>query len=184
MLWIGGPAFALFSVGQMLNERSVESLKTSAILILVSLVLSGIGRRLFHIRRELVESVGLIPAIVSRINCGRFYWSIFFYGCVSFAVYGLVMFNNANGDEETKWILLTLLGIAASYFFFLIVRHTCPRCGRLLTHDNDAYDDTIEWTVYDNSAYAERGLTEYWHCPRCGKPVRLRSKRTVKQVKF
>lgn len=147
------------------------------------LLLSGFSRRMFHVSKELVEENGLRYAILSRLLCRRFFWSIFLYGAVTAAVYFFNRMSNivgTNGDG-----LKAILCVSVAFFFFLIVRRTCPKCGHKMTFDNesDGKYGEFHWNSDSKTVSATKEVTENFHCPRCGTQVKIRAKRHIASIR-
>jgi predicted RNA-binding Zn-ribbon protein involved in translation (DUF1610 family) len=85
-----------------------------------------------------------------------------------------------NGDG-----LKAILSVSVAFFFFLIVRHTCPKCGHKLTFDNesDVKYGEFKWDSDTKTTSATKQSTEHYHCPRCGAAVNIRRKRHIASLK-
>lgn len=144
----------------------------------ILMLLSGLCRRIFGIRKELVQKKGLWPAILTRLNCMRFYWSIFLYASIAVTLF----FMGRQKDDTDMFIAIGMLIV--DMVFFTIVRHSCPRCGHSLSHDGDSYGREIEIEFYDDHASGSQEKTSHYHCPRCGRVVRMRSKEVTKRYEY
>lgn len=176
LLWVGAFAFGLLCMVNISTTSSTnqDMMRLSyAVGTAVSFLVSGIGRRIFHIKKAVVENKGLGAAILSRINCKRFYLSVIMYGALAFIF--LVMCNDG---EMLHWVI----GLIVFIFFFMMVRRTCPRCGHGLTYDDAEYGDKPEWSMDGDSLVAKRDYTEHYHCPRCGKVMHFTKKRETARI--
>ena len=176
LLWVGALAFGVLCMTSITVPNSTEALMTQISYgagAVISFLLSGIGRRIFFINKEVVEEKGLRSAIVSRINCKRFYLSIVMYGALVHTIY--VMTTNG---EMVYWVI----GALVTLLFFFFVRRTCPRCGHGLTFDDAQYGDKAEWSQEGDQIVAKRDYTQYYHCPRCGKKMRFTKKRETARI--
>lgn len=167
LLWIGGLGFALLCLGgtgSFSDDAGMTKAILNAIGATILFMVSGIGRRIFHIKKEVVEENGVLPAILSRINCKRLYLSIFMYAALAFP--SIVVSDNRLGSSMEDWMAVVSLAVCVIFFFF--VRRTCPRCGYKLTYDGAEYGDKAEWSTEGNSRVAKRDYTKRYHCSRCG----------------
>lgn len=148
--------------------------------MVLALLCSGIGRRIFHIKKTVVEQKGLFPAVLSRINCMRFYCSIVWYTALMFAVF---YFDLVGSGKEGSLIRFGIAPLVCMASFFFVTR-SCPSCGVRLSWDGDEDDTTInvKYDKYSDSVTAKQGYTEHYHCPRCGRKVRIRGEKTVGQI--
>lgn len=181
--WILGGLVGVFCLLYMFTEigqvRGDEApIITYGVVGALLLLFSGVCRRVFGIRKELIEAKGFWPAVLTRVNCMRFYWSIPLYASVAIAMYFL---GRQQGDADMFKGLGMLFVIAV---FYAIVRHSCPRCGYRLTHDGDSYGREIEIEFYDDHASGSQEKTSHYHCPRCGRVVRMKSKEVTKRYKY
>lgn len=178
VLWAGSLlSAALFGLAIYAGEFSgTEGFSGYFIGIIVSLILCGIGRRIFNIPKSLVEKKGLLPAILSRINCPRFYWSIVWYAVLVFTADRVVRVLTTSFEEG---LLGGIVGLFLCGVAHYILRRTCPRCGADLTSDGTGDYGAYETTIGDSYYETTQKYSEYCHCPRCGRKVSIRQKRTV-----
>lgn len=169
--------YCLFCILAYSNTYDDSKMITYAVFGGVLLLISGIFRRVFGIRKVVVEQKGLWPAIASRINCKRFYFSVPFYTVIS-----VMMFffgRQAEGDLLKFFILLPV-----AFLLYLFIRHSCPRCGVSLKHDRDSYNDKVELKFYDDEAIKSKEKTSHFHCPRCGRKITMTKMEVVKIYKY
>jgi ribosomal protein L37E len=188
LLWFGAAiAAAMYggeyfgSTGSYIGGTFVTVPVSNLVVMVILLLISGIGRRVFYINNSLVDRVGLVPAILSRINCMRFYWSIAWYSAIAYAVYRFKVLA-----DEGEGILMFGIACLLCFIAFQIVRRSCPRCGHRLSWAGDEDDSTVtvEYEESIDSITAKQGYTEHYYCRRCGKRVFIRGKRTVGQISF
>ncbi|MBO5111648.1 MAG: hypothetical protein J6D21_13150 [Clostridia bacterium] len=183
LLWVGSFAAAFYCFGIYFGTMEYETPQIGYLVgMTVLLLLSGIGRRVFHIKKALVERKGLLGAVLSRINCMRFYFSVVMYTALAFVVYFIQRMNTIPGTNGDG-IKAAIAGFVVLVFFFAN-RLTCRKCGYSLKHDGDTASNEIELTWYSDSVSGSQKVTEYYHCPRCGAQVKMHSKRDVGSVTF
>ena len=176
LLWIGACAFGFLCMVSISSTSSdnEEMMRISyAVGMAVSYLASGIGRRIFHIKQEVVDNKGLGAAIVSRINCKRFYLSIIMYAALAYTLF--VMLTDG---EMVYWVV----GALVFLLFFYFVRRTCPSCGHGLTYDDAQYGDKAEWSQEGDNIVAKRDYTKFYHCPRCGRKMSFTKKRETARI--
>ena len=180
LLWVGGFLGGFWCWGTYFGDSSGLIPVSYLVFMVALLLLSGIGRRIFGIKKHVIENKGLVNAILSRIHCMRFYCSIVWYAALAFASHYIRWI-----DEDGSFIRL-IIALPVCLVAFIFVRHSCPRCGVRLSWDGDEDDTTINVKYDDSSrsATATQGYTEHYHCPRCGRRVRIRRKKTVGSVHF
>lgn len=181
LAWIGlllAGALCFITVPTLQSNRDEAGMITNCVIGALLLLLSGIARRAFGIKKHVVESRGLWPAILSRINCARFYWSIFYYGAMAVMVFFL---SRQEGDGD---MVKGLIALAVTGFLFVVMRYTCPRCGVGLRHDGDTLSEDGELEFYSDQAIESHEKTSYYHCPRCGRKVRMKSKQATRVYKY
>ena len=183
ILWAGSllSAAALGATAYFDLEVGVGLSASYIVGIAVSLILCGIGRRIFNIPKALVEKKGLLPAILTRINCPRFYWSIAWYALLVFTAGRAILALTTSFEEG---VLGGILGAVLCAIAFYVLRRTCPRCGAGLTGDGTGDYGPCETYVGSSSAETTQRYSEYYHCPRCGRRVSIRQKRTVAKTSW
>ena len=110
----------------------------------------------------------------------RFYCSIVWYTALMFAVF---YFDLVGSGKEGSLIRFGIAPLVCMASFFFVTR-SCPSCGVRLSWDGDEDDTTInvKYDKYSDSVTAKQGYTEHYHCPRCGRKVRIRGEKTVGQI--
>ena len=179
--FFGGVATSVLGfmrVSDMSDGSPLPLLIIGGILFLIS----GMGRRIFHISENAINKSGMAGAILSRINCKRTYASIFYYAILLATVYSVVYVSLGGG--HILYLGLTILGAGAVAGVNDWMKHTCSRCGSGLVHDYEDYDDTEHVTVSSNSVSSYRYSTGYYHCPRCGKKSTIRVKHNTGTTHF
>ena len=181
LLWLGGFLGGFLCWGSYVGDNTGKISVSYLIFMAVLLLLSGIGRRIFGLNKAVIEKRGIMNAILSRIHCLRFYFSIIWYTALAYASFCLKVVA-----DEGEGILRFGLACLVCLVVFFFVRRTCPRCGVKLSWDGDEDDTTINVKYDDtsNSITAKQGYTEHYHCRRCGRRVRIRKTKTVGQVNF
>lgn len=142
-------------------------------------LLSGIGRRIFHIKKA--EDEKWLNVILHRIHCKRFYVSIFFYSAVMTVVYFAHEFFH---KDNLLYILYGFIAIIVGMGINNIMRKTCSHCGFGAKYDGVSYDDEVTYESSSSSTKAFRWSTDFYHCPRCGHQSSIRSKHKIGQVNY
>ena len=177
--WLGGFIGGVYlMLDYFMNQESIAQL----VWVFVLFMLSGIGRRFFHIRQGDINDEGLGACILHRIFCRRFVASIIKYAGMMVAFYALVDIMNTTN-------LLKTIGIGIAGFVVCgigsgVAKYTCSHCGHGLYSDDEDYDSEIEVEHSSSSSKAFRYSTEYLHCPRCGHQARIRHKNQIASVKY
>ena len=145
-------------------------------------IMSGIFRRVFHIKDFEIGKRGLMQSILIRINCKRFYISFFFYATIFALVWGLIIIAFSN--DLFKGLIVTVVSFIAFSIARAFLSLTCSGCGYSLSYDESDYDDNVVIEETSSSATAYRYSTDFYHCPRCGKRKRMRTKHTAAKVNY
>ncbi len=164
---------------QRADAESISGLLKNAILTGVFLLLSGIGKRIYHISKDEIENNGSVSCILSRIFCKRFLTALIMYFGMTAFVYAVHMFMSDRFE-----IIWGIIGFFCFFGGFFGLKYSCKRCGHgLVMHDTD-YDDDITVDIGETSATAYRYSTDFYHCPRCGKQRTIRAKHTAGRVNY
>ena len=185
ILWwgafIAGTIFFMQSFIVAMDE-SADAATTPIILAAVLWLISGVGRRVFHIKDTAVENVGLVTCLIRRLFCKRFFVTVFMYAGLSALMISL--FKIAYASPELTDIIIAIVGFIVMSGARGVMSYTCSHCGHGLVMDDRDYDDSVSIEYTSSSATASRYSTDYYHCPRCGHQSRIRVKHTAAKVHY
>ena len=176
--WITFAAAAFLTVFYIGTETASIALVIVAVLLFL---LSGVCRRVLHIKKEDVEKYGWGKCIVNVVACYRLYFSIVTYlgvAIISVALHGIV----ASGELYN--IIVAVVGLIVFWVGKTFAGVTCAHCGARLILDGENYDNHVTIKHTSTESTATQMSTRYYHCSVCGRRSRKRIKNTVGKVTY